>query len=102
MKAEFSKCGIIKEDPVSHDPKIKLYRDKATGFLKGDGLVTYLKVHTNLPTNTFLTANTIMDHLYSGCDIAEGRICRIDETCYANYRCLYKGCVQTKGAFTKG
>ncbi|KAL1205820.1 Splicing factor U2af large subunit A [Cardamine amara subsp. amara] len=38
----FSKCGIIKEDD-SGKPRIKLYYDKATGKLKGDALITYMK-----------------------------------------------------------
>lgn len=38
----FSKCGILKEDDDGK-PRIKIYRDKATGMIKGDGLVTYLK-----------------------------------------------------------
>ncbi|GLC33273.1 hypothetical protein PLESTB_000352100 [Pleodorina starrii] len=38
----FSKCGIVKVDEKGH-PRIKLYRDKATGLLKGDALVSYLK-----------------------------------------------------------
>ena len=38
----FAKCGIIKEDE-ERQPRIKIYRDKASGFAKGDGLVTYLK-----------------------------------------------------------
>ncbi|KAL0887793.1 hypothetical protein Bca101_011776 [Brassica carinata] len=38
----FSKCGIIKEDD-SGKPRIKLYSDKATGELKGDALITYMK-----------------------------------------------------------
>jgi HIV Tat-specific factor 1 len=39
----FAKCGIIKEDPDTRQPRIKLYKDNATGMLKGDALVTYLK-----------------------------------------------------------
>ncbi|ESQ41612.1 hypothetical protein EUTSA_v10013396mg [Eutrema salsugineum] len=38
----FSKCGIIKEDETGK-PRIKLYSDKATGNLKGDALITYMK-----------------------------------------------------------
>ncbi len=38
----FSKCGIIKEGDDKR-PRIKIYRDRATGMPKGDGLVTYLK-----------------------------------------------------------
>uniref|UniRef100_A0A1J3CJ78 Splicing factor U2AF-associated protein 2 n=1 Tax=Noccaea caerulescens TaxID=107243 RepID=A0A1J3CJ78_NOCCA len=38
----FSKCGIIKEDDTGK-PRIKLYSDKATGELKGDALITYMK-----------------------------------------------------------
>jgi len=37
------KCGIIMPNPVSGEPKLKLYADES-GNLKGDGRCCYLKV----------------------------------------------------------
>ena len=42
VKQVFTKCGILKEDDDGR-PRVKIYRDKATGMVKGDGLVSYLK-----------------------------------------------------------
>lgn len=42
MKAMFSKCGIILEDPLTQQPKIKLYHT-STGSFKGEALVIYFK-----------------------------------------------------------
>jgi len=36
------RCGVVKSDPLSDAPKVKLYRD-SEGRGKGDGSVTYLK-----------------------------------------------------------
>ena len=42
LAAVFAKCGLVKENEDG-TPKVRLYRDKATGQPKGDALVTYLK-----------------------------------------------------------
>lgn len=43
VAAVFAKCGILKPGEDGVTPKIKIYRDRATGAVKGDGVVTYLK-----------------------------------------------------------
>ncbi|KAF5838671.1 hypothetical protein DUNSADRAFT_2435 [Dunaliella salina] len=42
IHAAFSKFGLIKEDE-NKQPRIKMYRDRNTGQLKGDALVSFLK-----------------------------------------------------------
>ncbi|GFO08603.1 hiv tat-specific factor 1 [Plakobranchus ocellatus] len=42
FKELMSKCGLIMFDPQTHQPKIKLYKDKE-GNMKGDALCTYIK-----------------------------------------------------------
>lgn len=41
-----SKYGMIFRDPSSNKLKIKLYADRETGQLKGDGLCDYIRVST--------------------------------------------------------
>ena len=41
LAQHFGSIGIIKQDKKLKKPKIWLYRDKASGTLKGDGTVTY-------------------------------------------------------------
>lgn len=41
MEEFFGSIGIIKTDKKTRGKKIWLYRDKATGALKGDGTVSY-------------------------------------------------------------
>jgi HIV Tat-specific factor 1 len=42
VKAYFEKCGIVREDFETFQPKIKLYRSD-DGSLKGDALISYWK-----------------------------------------------------------
>lgn len=42
VAAHFRKAGVIKLDPVTQKPRIKLYREPSTGVLKGDGSVCYM------------------------------------------------------------
>ncbi|KAL3672135.1 hypothetical protein V7S43_002798 [Phytophthora oleae] len=39
----FAKCGVIQPDVVTGEPRIKLYQNKETGGLNGDGSVCYMK-----------------------------------------------------------
>lgn len=39
----FSKYGVIAEDLITGEPKIKIYKDEETGAVKGDALVVYFK-----------------------------------------------------------
>ncbi|KAF0697518.1 Aste57867_11828 [Aphanomyces stellatus] len=43
VSEHFTKCGVIQKDLHTDEPKIKLYRNKDTGHLNGDGAVCYMK-----------------------------------------------------------
>ena len=43
LKSYFSKVGLLDIDPITMKPKIKLYRDRSTGELKGDASVCYAR-----------------------------------------------------------
>ncbi|XP_053129739.1 HIV Tat-specific factor 1 [Hemicordylus capensis] len=56
-----SKCGIVMRDPITEEPKIKLYKDKE-GNLKGDGLCCYLKRESVELALKLLDENEIRGH----------------------------------------
>lgn len=39
----FAKCGVIQSDTATGEPRIKLYENKESGGLNGDGSVCYMK-----------------------------------------------------------
>ncbi|OQS06164.1 hypothetical protein THRCLA_01776 [Thraustotheca clavata] len=43
VHTHFSKCGVIQKDLETDTPKIKLYRNKDTGQLNGDGAICFMK-----------------------------------------------------------
>jgi len=43
LRRYFSKAGLLDLDPETLQPKIKLYKDRATGELKGDASVCYAR-----------------------------------------------------------
>mmetsp|Transcript_4800 Transcript_4800/g.11284 ORF Transcript_4800/g.11284 Transcript_4800/m.11284 type:complete len:484 (-) Transcript_4800:206-1657(-) len=43
VAAHFAKCGVLAVDPVTQEPRVKLYRDRVTGELKGDASICYAK-----------------------------------------------------------
>ncbi|GFT72369.1 HIV Tat-specific factor 1 [Nephila pilipes] len=53
------KCGLVMKDPVTMKYKVKLYQEK--GFLKGDGLCTYIKIES-----VTLALDILDGYLYKG------------------------------------
>lgn len=43
VEQHFSKCGFIQEDALTGEPMVKLYRDEASGELKGDASICFLQ-----------------------------------------------------------
>ncbi len=46
LQRYFSKAGLLDLDPETLQPKIKLYKDRATGELKGDASVCYARTES--------------------------------------------------------
>jgi HIV Tat-specific factor 1 len=57
----FGRCGLIKQDEEGA-PRVKVYRDKASGVPKGDGLVIYLKVRAAANTHQNSTKHAHVSH----------------------------------------
>ncbi|KAK3237486.1 hypothetical protein CYMTET_52441 [Cymbomonas tetramitiformis] len=68
----FSKCGIIKDD-VHGQPRVKLYRDKQTNELKGDGLVTYLRIPSVELACTILDGSPLRPDLSQTMTVSEAK-----------------------------
>jgi hypothetical protein len=45
IKEMFSRCGVIRLDPVTSEERIKIYKNEQ-GEIKGDGLVTFMNVES--------------------------------------------------------
>lgn len=45
IKEMFSRCGVIRLDPVTSEERIKIYKDEQ-GQIKGDGLVTFVNLES--------------------------------------------------------
>lgn len=45
IKEMFSRCGVIRLDPVTSEARIKIYRDEQNQ-IKGDGLVTFVNLES--------------------------------------------------------
>lgn len=45
IKEMFSRCGVIRLDPVTSEDRIKIYQDEE-GQVKGDGLVTFVNLES--------------------------------------------------------
>ena len=55
----FTKVGIIDLDPESQKPKVKLYRDNASGILKGDASICYAR-----PESVELALQILDDNIF--------------------------------------
>jgi len=42
LATHFSKCGVLTLDPITQEPKIKIYKDKS-GTVKGDGSICFAR-----------------------------------------------------------
>ncbi|KAH1003443.1 hypothetical protein HUJ04_003368 [Dendroctonus ponderosae] len=56
------KCGLVMRDPVTGNFKVKLYRERGTGQLKGDALCTYIRIESVALALKLLDGYIYKDH----------------------------------------